>query len=205
MERTLGREAADQVRPATAGLEVMKAGRSIRVEVRHADLATDPSAFAAHAPDLVTAAALFDLVSEQWIGSFAAALAAARVPLYAVLDYDGTNSWSPPHPADTAMIAAFNRHQGNDKGFGSAAGSRATELLAQRLAAASYRVERAPSPWRLGAGETELIRVLTQGFAEAVRETGEVPAATIEAWLRARMADGVTCTVGHDDILAIPR
>ena len=100
---------ADQVRPATAGLEVMKADLSIRVEVRHADLATDPSAFAAHAPDLVTAAALFDLVSEQWIGSFAAALAASRVPLYAVLDYDGTNSWSPPHPADTAMIAAACR------------------------------------------------------------------------------------------------
>ena len=29
---------ADQVRPATAGLEVTKADRSIRVEVRHADL-----------------------------------------------------------------------------------------------------------------------------------------------------------------------
>jgi hypothetical protein len=51
---------ADSVRPATAGLEVMKADRSIRVEVRHADLAKDPDAFAAHAPDLVTAAALFD-------------------------------------------------------------------------------------------------------------------------------------------------
>jgi hypothetical protein len=195
---------ADQVRPATAGLEVMKADRSIRVEVRHADLAKNPGNFAAHTPDLVTAAALFDLVSEQWIGRFSAALAAAGVPLYAVLDYDGTNSWTPPHAADAAMVAAFNRHQGSDKGFGSAAGSRATALLAGLLAP-SYRVERAPSPWRLGAGETALVRVLTQGFAEAVRETGEVPAATIQAWLKARMADGVTCTVGHEDILAVPR
>lgn len=196
---------ADLVRPATAGLEVMKAGRSIRVEVKHADLAKDPGTFAAHAPDLVTAAALFDLVSEKWIERFTAALAAARVPLYAVLDYDSTNAWSPPHPADAAMVAAFNRHQSTDKGFGSAAGSRATDLLAGRLAAAGYRTERAPSPWRLGAGDTELIRILTQGFAEAVRETGEVPAATIEAWLKARMADGVTCSVGHEDLLAIPR
>ncbi len=196
---------ADSVRPATAGLEVMKADRSIRVEVRHADLARDPGAFAAHVPDLVTAAALFDLVSEQWIERFAAALGAARVPLYAVLDYDGTNAWSPPHPADAALAAAFNRHQGDDKGFGSAAGSRATDLLAEQLVAAGYGIERAPSPWRLGAGETPLLRALTQGFAEAVRETGEVPAATIEAWLKARMANGVTCTVGHEDILAIPR
>ena len=196
---------ADQARPATAGLEVMKAGRSIRVEVRHADLAKDPGAFVAHAPDLVTAAALFDLVSEQWIGRFATALAAARVPLYAVLDYDGTNAWNPPHQADGAMVAAFNRHQGGDKGFGSAAGSRATDLLAKHLAAAGYRIERAPSPWRIGTGELALLRALTQGFAEAVRETGEVPAATIEAWLKARMADGVTCTVGHEDILALAR
>ncbi len=196
---------ADSVRPATAGLEVMKADRSIRVEVRQSDLAKDPGAFAVHAPDLVTAAALFDLVSEVWIGRFTAALAAARVPLYAVLDYDGTNAWSPPHQADAAMVAGFNRHQGSDKGFGSAAGSRATDLLAERLAGAGYRIERGTSPWRLGAGETALMRVLTQGFAEAVRETGEVPAATIEAWLKARMADGVTCTVGHEDILAIPR
>jgi hypothetical protein len=196
---------ADSVRPATVGLEVMKADRSIRVEVRHADLAKDPGAFAAHAPDLVTAAALFDLVSEEWIGRFTAALAAARVPLYAVLDYDGTNAWNPPHPADAAMVAAFNRHQSSDKGFGSAAGSRATDLLAKRLAAAGYRIERGSSPWRLGPDEAVLIRALTQGFADAVKKTGEVPAATIKAWLKARMADGITCTVGHEDILAIPR
>lgn len=196
---------SDSVRPATAGLEVMKAGRSIRVEVRHADLAKNPGAFATHAPDLVTAAALFDLVSEEWIGRFTAALTAACVPLYAVLDYDGTNAWSPPHPADPAMVAAFNRHQGSDKGFGIAAGSKATDFLAERLAAMDYRIERGQSPWILGSGETKLIRVLTQGFAEAVRETGEIPAATIEAWLKARMADGVSCTVGHEDILAIAR
>lgn len=196
---------ADTARPTPAGIEAVKSGKSLRVEVRHADLAKDPGAFAAHAPDLVTAAALFDLVSEEWIGRFTTVLAAARVPLYAVLDYDGTNIWTPSHPADAAMVAAFNRHQGSDKGFGSASGSRATNLLAERLAAAGYGIERAPSPWRLGAGETTLIRVLTQGFAEAVRETGEVPVANIEAWLKARMADGVTCTVGHEDILAVPR
>jgi hypothetical protein len=148
---------------------------------------------------------MFDLVPEQWIGRFTTALAAARVPLYAVLDYDGTNAWSPPYPADAAMVAAFNRHQGTDKGFGAASGSRATDLLAERLAAAGYRIERGSSPWRLGAGDTALIRALTGGFAEAVLQTGEVPAATIEAWLKARMAEGVTCTVGHEDILAIPR
>jgi hypothetical protein len=195
---------ADTVRPTTAGLEIEKAGRSVRVEVKHADLAADPATFAAHAPDLVTAAALFDLVSEQWIERFSAALAQARVPLYAVLDYDGTNTWSPPHPADAAMLAAFQRHQTRDKGFGPAAGPRATDLVAKRLEAEGYRVARASSPWRLGPEDAALVRALAGGFAEAVDETGEMPRHDIAEWRALRVAGGVSCTVGHEDLLAIP-
>ena len=195
---------ADAVRPTTAGLEIEKAGRSVRVEVKHADLAADPAAFAAHMPDLVTAAALFDLVSEAWIARFSAALAQARVPLYAVLDYDGTNTWSPPHPADATMRAAFQHHQTRDKGFGPAAGARATDLVAKRLEAEGYRVERASSPWRLGPEDASLVRALAQGFAQAVDETGDVARHDIADWLALRVAGGVSCTVGHEDLFAVP-
>ncbi len=195
---------ADAVRPSTAGLEATKSGKSLRVELKHADLAKDPAAFAALAPDLVTAAALFDLVSEAWIGRLVQALARARVPLYAVLDYDGAVQWNPPHRTDAAMVAAFERHQALDKGFGPAAGSRATGLLAKQLAAKGYGVERAASPWRLGADDAALVRAHSQGFAEAVSETGELPRHDIADWLALRLADGVTCIVGHEDLLAIP-
>jgi hypothetical protein len=195
---------ADTVRPTTAGLEIEKAGKSVRVEVKHADLAADPAAFAAHAPDLVTAAALLDLVSEKWIGRFAAVLSKARVPLYAVLDYDGTNTWSPPHAADQTMLAAFQKHQERDKGFGPAAGARAHGLLAKQLEPKGYRVERAASPWQLGPEDAVLVRALAEGFAKAVDETGEVSRHDVADWLALRAADGVNCTVGHEDLLAIP-
>jgi hypothetical protein len=196
---------ADTVRPTTAGLEIEKAGKSVRVEVKNVDLAADPAAFAPHAPDLVTAAALLDLVSEPWIARFCAALVRARVPLYAVLDYDGTNAWSPPHPADAAMLVAFQKHQARDKGFGPAAGSRAHELLAKQLEAKGYRVARASSPWRLGPDDAPLVRALAEGFAQAVEETGAVPKATVADWLAKRRAAGTTCSVGHEDLLAIPK
>jgi len=195
---------ADSARPTTAGLEIVKVGRAVRVEVKHADLAADPAVFAARAPDLVTAAALLDLVSQQWIERFAAALVAARAPLYAVLDYDGTNTWSPPHAADAAMLAAFRHHQTRDKGFGPAAGPRAHALLAESLAARGYAIERATSPWRLGPEDTPLVRALARGFAEAVDETGEVARHDVADWLALRLGDGTACTVGHEDLLAIP-
>jgi hypothetical protein len=194
---------ADAVRPTTAGLELEKADKSVRVEVKNVDLAADPAAFATHTPDLVTAAALLDLVSEPWIERFAAALSEARLPLYAVLDYDGSNTWSPPHPADAKMLAAFQRHQTRDKGFGPAVGSRAHALAAARLQANGYRVERAPSTWRLGPEDAALVRALAQGFADAVQETGALPRREVVKWRALRMGEGVGCIVGHEDLLAI--
>jgi hypothetical protein len=195
---------ADAARPSTAGLEIMKTGKSLRVEVKHADLAAEPAAFAALSPDLVTAAALFDLVSEAWIERFVQALARKRAPLYAALDYDGKAEWHPRHASDAAMVAAFERHQARDKGFGPAAGSRATGMLTKRLKVEGYRVERAASPWRLGGEDAPLLRAHAAGFAQAVEETGKVPKHDIADWLALRLADGVTCTVGHEDLLAIP-
>lgn len=195
---------ADSARPTTSGVEVVKDGRSLHVEVKRHDLAADPAPWGNEQPDLVTAAALFDLVSEAWIERFVAAVARARLPFYTALTHTGATEWLPAHPADAEMTAAFESHFGRDKGFGPSAGGRASALLAGALAKSGYTVERAPSPWQLGAGDEPLIAALAQGWAEAVAETKAVPAATIQQWLAARMAGGVICTVGHEDLLALP-
>ena len=196
---------ADSARVTAAGIEAVKAGRALRVELKRHDLAADPAAWNSVKPDLVTAAALFDLVSEDWIDRFVAALSRARLPLYAALTHDGKTQWLPAYPADAAMEAAFARHFARDKGFGPAAGARASSLLAEHLAAADYMVERAPSPWRLGRDDTALIAALAYGWTEAVRETKQVPDRTIADWLKAHTAAGVSCTVGHEDLIAFPR
>jgi len=185
-------------------LVLRKDGREINVAFHQADLTGDLDQVLPTDADLVTAAALFDLVSPAWIDAFVAVLARRRLPLYTVLTYDGTEHWDPPHPADAAMLAAFHAHQGSDKGFGPAAGPQATAAMAKAFASAGYAVTRAASPWELGPTFADLARELMTGFAGAVRETGRIDAATIDAWLATRRA-GVTCHVGHEDLFAVPR
>lgn len=194
---------ADTAEERGESLLVAKDGRRIVVTFRRADLNNDLDDALPEGADLVTAAALFDLVSPAWIARFVPLLARRRLPLYTVLTYDGRQRWEPPHPADAAMLAAFNAHQATDKGFGPAAGPRAAGLLGQAFEGAGYAVRRAPSPWRLEAA-CPLARELATGFAGAVRETARVPAATVEAWLAARLPGGA-CEVGHEDIFAAPR
>ncbi len=174
------------------------------MELKRHDIAADPAAWIPAKPDFVTAAALFDLVSVVWIDRFVAALSRGRLPLYTALTHDGKTQWLPAHPADVAMEAAFARHFARDKGFGPSAGALASSLLAERLDAAGYTVERTPSPWRLGGNDRSLIDALAQGWSEAVRETGEVPDRTIADWLEAHTAIGVSCSVSHEDLIAFP-
>lgn len=196
-------EWADTVGGNAAALELTKAGKSLHVTFTQADLAGDIGGVIDPTADLVTAAALFDLVSADWIGRFVALLAARCLPLYTVLTYDGSEHWTPPHPADAAMLAAFHAHQGTDKGFGPAAGPAAAGLMASAFAQAGYGVAEAPSPWRIGPDMAALAAELTAGFAGAVSETGRVDAAAIADWLAFRR-QGVTCVVGHRDLFAWP-
>jgi hypothetical protein len=195
---------ADSARAVATGLEASKGGKSLLIEFRRTDLAAEPAAWGDASPDLVTAAALFDLVSEVWIERFVAALTRAWLPLYTVLNHDGVAEWAPPHPADRRMKSAFERHFGGDKGFGPSAGSRASKLMAGRLAAAGYGIERGRSDWRLGDADAKLIAMLAEGWAGAAGETGDVPAAEIADWMAARKAAGVSCRVRHEDFLASP-
>ena len=194
---------ADTARGDAEALELTKAGKSLRVSFAQADLAGDLGASIGTDADLVTAAALFDLVSADWIERFVAMLAARRLPLYTVLTYDGSEHWTPPHPADAAMLAAFHAHQGTDKGFGPAAGPAAGGLMAAAFAQAGYQVEEAASPWRIGPDMAALAAELTAGFAAAVAETGRLAPATVADWLAARRR-GVSCMVGHRDLFARP-
>jgi hypothetical protein len=195
---------ADSHQPAADGIEARKGDRSIHVELKRADLAGDVAPWGSNPPDLVTAAALFDLVSAGWIARFTSALAQARLPFYTALTHDGATQWNPPHPGDAAMHTAFARHFGRDKGFGPAVGGAATGLIADGLAAAGYEISRVPSPWRLGAGDAALIAALADGWADAVRETGDVAGVVIDEWVAARKRAGSTCVVGQADLLAFP-
>ena len=150
--------------------------------------------------DLVTASALLDLMPRVWVEALASRLAAAGLPLYAALSYDGAMRWHPPHPADGAITDAFNRHQRSDKGLGPALGPEAAAATAAAFVARGYIVRLAHSPWRLGPGEMALQAQLVDGIAGAAAGAG---CAAAEGW-RATRSGAELCLIGHTDLLALP-
>ncbi|ALA16527.1 MULTISPECIES: class I SAM-dependent methyltransferase [unclassified Chelatococcus] len=195
---------ADATLAEDAGALVLSAaGRRVAVSFIAHDLSGGIGPLLVVPTDLVTAAALFDLVSPAWIEAFVQAVAAARLPFYTALTYDGREAWEPPHPHDEAVHGAFLAHQQRDKGFGPAAGPRATGLLADGFRGAGYTVSEAASPWRLTERERSLVAMLADGTAAAVGETGQVAADRLAAW-RAARAQASRCLVGHADLLAVP-
>ncbi|MBN9063036.1 MAG: hypothetical protein BGP06_17965 [Rhizobiales bacterium 65-9] len=198
---------ADETEELGEELLIEKSGKTLTIDFRQADLNADMERIAGWRPDLVTAAALFDLVSPAWIDRFAAALARWKLPLYTVLVYDGREQWTPPHPLDAAIHDAFLAHQRRDKGFGPSAGPDAARLMEAAFSKQNYRVASGESPWRLGVEDAALIAQLAGGVASAAAETG-LPAADVEQWRAFRetaaRAPGASARVGHRDLFTAP-
>ena len=194
---------ADEAREQGEELVLTKGDHLITVDTRQADLNTDLEWVLGWQPDLVTAAALFDLTSRRWLERFVAGLISLRLPLYTVLTYDGREIWQPPHAADAHMLAAFKHHQHGDKGFGPAAGPEATDILAEAFRKSGFAVSIGDSAWRIDAQHSELAQVLAKGIADAVLETEQVDPATVAGWLSAK-AESPSALVGHHDLWARP-
>ncbi|MFO8002938.1 class I SAM-dependent methyltransferase [Thioalkalivibrio sp.] len=177
--------------------------RSIQADLSQWDrVASDP------APDLVTASALLDLVSADWLESLVTACRERRAAVLMVLSYDGRVEWSSPDPLDDAVLAAINAHQQRDKGLGAALGPAATGALAARFRDAGYRVWVDPSPWDLGREAAMLAQALIDGWVAAACEQLPAGHSRLRAWGERRCADvaaGRTrVRVGHQDLLALP-
>jgi hypothetical protein len=185
-------------------------GDSQQLESYPMDLA-DISALPLQEAHLVTASALFDLVSADFLEALAATLGQRsgnqKVGVYAALNYDGTTDWEPPHPLDNRVLAAFNKDQRRDKGFGPALGPDAARQLPEIFSQAGFEVHTASSPWQLGPADKPLVSGLIEGIVDAVATEGSLDPAALADWKRFRQLHAATgtCRVGHTDILAVNR
>src|SRR6476660_8311162 len=89
----------------------------LNVVTRPVDLARDLELALDGPLDLVTASALLDLVSAEWLDRLIIEAAARRLPVYAALSYDGRTVTDPAAVFDAELLAGFNLHQRTDKGF----------------------------------------------------------------------------------------
>jgi hypothetical protein len=154
--------------------------------------------------DFVTASALMDLVSDQWIRALVARCRAGGAALLFPLIYDGQSRCEPEEPYDNRVRQLVNEHQRTDKGFGAALGPHAGGVAARYLADAGYDVRHEASDWVLASESRELQRELIDGWAAAALHVAPEESAAIAKW-HARRQDHVNCgrsrlIVGHVDV-----
>ena len=159
---------------------------------------------------LVTASALLDLVSEDWLRALATRCADGGAAVLFALSYDGRIGCSPEDPADAAIAALVNEHQRTDKGFGPALGPGATDCAERCFAAFGYLLQRARSDWALPPESRALQQQLIDGWAKAATEIAPSRTVTIDGWRNRRLAhveaNRSRIIVGHEDFAAwLPR
>jgi hypothetical protein len=178
----------------------------INVLTRPIDLVRDLE-LALEAPlDLVTASALLDLVSSEWLDRFVIEAAARHLPVYAALTFDGRISLEPREALDQEIMAAFKAHQRSDKGFGPALGPTAGERATDRFAYFGYAVAEGRSDWVLEPKDAKIQDAVFSAWAEL--NTLTLPPEATAKWLalrRAHLAEGSSrLEIGHVDLFARP-
>lgn len=158
---------------------------------------------------LVTASALIDLVSAEWLKALVTEADSKRAAVLITLSYAGHFQLDPAHPDDDLLRTLVNQHQHGDKGLGAALGPDATATLAAQLRAAHYKVYIQASDWQLDANYSALARQLMQGWAQAAAQQDVQKSSQLQAWLKLReqqlSRSKLRITVCHHDLLALPR
>ena len=159
---------------------------------------------------LITASALLDLVSENFIRDLCQLIKENNedrpVGFYSALNYDGCIRWTPFHPLDASILMNFNADQRRDKGFGPALGPDATDFLTRQFHCTKFQCLSAKSPWLLGAADYLLTESLINGISGVAIQTDELTNSDILDWKTFRMKNvrNGTCFLGHTDILVLP-
>jgi hypothetical protein len=173
------------------------------VRWRCADLASALEAVPFADAQLVTAAALLDLVSASWLDALFERVQKAKAAAFFALSVDGRVSWEPVVEEDEAVHRLFAAHQRRDKGFGPALGGEAPAMAAARLAALGYGVTQSRSDWHIE--EMTMLEAMIDGIGSAALEQEPNARALIQAWRKRRLASlpHGRLHVGHVDLLAL--
>jgi hypothetical protein len=182
-------------------------GARVRVETRLSDIALLGPRDLADAT-LITASAVLDLLTEGELEAVTEACAGAGRPVLFTLSVTGCVQLDPADPLDTRMAAAFDAHQRRMTVRGRLLGPDAVEAAAEGFRRLGAEVVVRPSPWRLGAAETDLVREWLTGWIGAACKQEAELAAEADLYRRRRLreleAGRLIVTVDHADLLVLP-
>jgi hypothetical protein len=154
--------------------------------------------------DLVTASALLDLVSEEWLRAVCSICFRQRSLVLFALSYDGRMTCAPEDPEDELVRSLVNHHQRTHKSFGQALGPDASARASDILDGLGYDVVRDRSDWVLDRESNELQRQLIEGWVAAATKIAPMETELIAAWRVRRLKHLRTgessMIVGHEDL-----
>lgn len=151
---------------------------------------------------LVTASALLDLLTGDELD--AVIRACAGRPVLFALSVTGRVALTPADPLDARVAAGFNAHQRR----GGLLGPDAVDAAVEGFRRLGADVIVAPSPWRLGAADGDLVPEWFAGWFGAACELDAELEADGELYRRCRLRDAragrLAVTVGHADLVVLP-
>ncbi len=159
--------------------------------------------------DVLTANAVFDLISYEQFDHLACKLAACEVCLLATLNYYET-SFLPFSSSDYQFLRFYHMHMKRPQPFGIAMGADCSEEMLDLLRQHDLSVAQGPSQWHLSRNHTTLHHYLLHFIENAIDElnlTGEEHQA-FHTWFaeKRNLSDQrrLDILVDHSDIFACP-
>lgn len=201
---------------ASLGATIAEDGKLLRIEHKSfsaiihcniVDLSDDLKNIAIDDTDLITASALLDLTSADWLSKLARFITSLQCACLFTLNYNGQIQWRPKDENDATITALLNQHQLTNKGFGKAAGPLAGQCLVTALKENGRQVATADSNWQIGPESDQLQQAIIDGWESAAREQDAGKTPLIEQWHASRTAAikarTSSLTVGHIDVLSL--
>ncbi|MFP4090101.1 MAG: hypothetical protein ACLFUB_01765 [Cyclobacteriaceae bacterium] len=198
-----------EVRQEKNGLQIKFDGRSAEVVFCRGKLQQIEKCVDLKQTDLVTANAVFDLLSFEDFEEFVIKLTAWNVCLMATLNYYET-SFLPFSEEDGRFINYYHTHMLRPQPDGIAMGPNCSEEMLDLLSRHQMLIEQEASQWHLKKYDTTMHHYILHFFDHALRELNLSPheQEEVEAWLRSkrRLSDQhqLEIIVDHSDIFAYP-
>jgi trans-aconitate methyltransferase len=158
---------------------------------------------------LITASALLDMLTAEEVARLARVCVATACPALLTLSVVGRVEQTPAELLDRRVAAAFDAHQRRTTERGRLLGPDAPAVAIEEFGRLGAHVLERASPWRLEALNADLATEWFAGWVSAACEQEPELAALTDAYRRRRLAEAtaglLTVTVGHADLLVLPR
>lgn len=165
---------------------IFKAGnKEIRIRGIHASFMDLKQLIRLEATDLVTAGAVFDLLSITLFEQLAQQLINSNTPLLSTINYNGM-AFSPQAEKDAYFIQLYGAHMQREQSFGNSMGPECTSLMLAFFERNNISVKVGESNWEITPGDVKmhhhLLHYLENAISEILFNQGEM--VLFEQWIK---------------------